>query len=355
MRDNSVSIAKGLAIILMVLGHAQCPELVNKYLVMMRMPLFFFMSGYCFKTKYLDDARGYLWKRVTGIYWPYLKWSLFFLLVHNICFHLNIYSDEYGFEGRVSSLYTPSDFIHRAVSITTKMMKHEQLVGGYWFLKSLFVGSIIFYATMKLLKGHKVGMVLLLLLSLLLAYTNWKIPYFHVGYCEFLAAFYLYCGHLYKNYQLNWHHNTWLNIVFVVIVGIGSVYWPASMLHLPYVKMLPYVVTSIMGLLVIFNISQHVSQCEHSKIKQFLVYVGNYTFNVLTWHFLSMKLVSLMLIAIYDLPIKRLSEFPAIEEYARQGWWVAYFIVGVAIPTIWTYYYHLLKDRFVKSSSTQAQ
>ena len=60
MRDNSISIAKGIAIILMVLGHAQCPELLNRYLSMMRMPLFFFMSGYCFKIKYMDDGRGYL-------------------------------------------------------------------------------------------------------------------------------------------------------------------------------------------------------------------------------------------------------------------------------------------------------
>jgi len=354
MRDNSISIAKGIAIILMVLGHADCPDFINKYLSMMRMPLFFFMSGYCFKIKYLDDERGYLKKRVTGIYWPYLKWSLFFLLIHNICFRLNIYSDEYGFIGRMSSLYTFSDFINHAISIVTKMKDHEQLVGGFWFLKSLFVGSVIFYATMKLLKGSQVGMVLLLLLSLLLVYMNWKIPYFQVGHRECLAAFYLYCGHLYKRYKLNWHHHTWLNIVFVVIVGIGSVYWPASMLRLTFAKMLPYVVTSIMGLLVIFNIGQHLSQCEHSKIKQFLVYVGNYTFNVLTWHFLSMKLVSFMLIAIYGLPIKRLSEFPVIEEYARQGWWIAYLIVGVAVPVIWTYYYHLFKDRLMNCSANKS-
>lgn len=319
----------------------------------MRMPLFFFMSGYCFKIKYLDDERGYLKKRVMGIYLPYLKWSLFFLLIHNVCFRLDIYSDEYGFIGRVSSLYIFSDFINHAISIVTKMTEHEQLLGGYWFLKSLFVGSLIFYGTMKLLKGSKVGMFLLLLLSLLLVYMNWKIPYFHVGHREFLAAFYLYCGHLYKRYQLNWHHNIWMNIVFAVIVGIGSVYWPASMLSLTYVRMLPYVVTSIMGVLVILNIGQHLSQCEHSKIKQFLVYVGNYTFNVLTWHFLSMKLVSLMLIAIYGLPIKRLSEFPVIAEYAKLGWWIAYFVVGVAVPIIWTYYYHLFKDRLMNSSTNK--
>lgn len=62
-----------------------------------------------------------------------------------------------------------------------------------------------------------------------------------------------------------------------------------------------------------------------------IVFIGDHTMEVLTWYFLSMKLVSLMLIATYDLPIKRLSEFPVIEEYTRQGWWIAYLVVGVGI------------------------
>jgi hypothetical protein len=82
-----------------------------------------------------------------------------------------------------------------------------------------------------------------------------------------------------------------------------------------------------------------------------IVFIGDHTMEVLTWHFLSMKLVSLIIITIYHLPIKRLSEFPVIEEYARQGWWIAYLIVGVAIPVVWTYYYHLFKDRLTKCSS----
>ena len=143
MRDNSVTIAKGIAIMLMVLGHAECPSYLNTYLGMLRMPLFFFMSGYCFKEKYLDDARSYLKKRVTGIYWPYLKWSLFFLLIHNICFYTNIYSDEYGFLGKTSVLYSSPDFLSHAISIVTKMSGHEQLVGSevivYWLHHLLYL------------------------------------------------------------------------------------------------------------------------------------------------------------------------------------------------------------------------
>jgi len=101
----------------------------------------------------------------------------------------------------------------------------------------------------------------------------------------------------------------------------------------------------------ILTIVQWLSRKAENKSVKCIVFIGDHTIEVLTWLFLSMKLVSLMLIVIYNLPIKRLSEFPVIEEYTRQGWWIAYLIVGVAIPVIWTYYYHLFKDRLTKCSS----
>ena len=53
MRDDKVTIAKGIGILLMVAAHAGIPDMVNRFIVMFHMPLFFFMSGYCFKEKYL--------------------------------------------------------------------------------------------------------------------------------------------------------------------------------------------------------------------------------------------------------------------------------------------------------------
>lgn len=63
-------------------------------------------------------------------------------------------------------------------------------------------------------------------------------------------------------------------------------------------------------------------------------FVGDRTIDVLTWHFLSFKLISIIIISYYSLPKAQLGEFPVIEEYAYQGWWIAYVIVGVLIPLI---------------------
>ena len=125
------------------------------------MPLFFFFSGYCFKTAYLDNPKGFLLKRIYSVYWPYVKWSILFLLCHNLFFNLNIYNGEYGFRGSASHLYSLSEFASRGFDILTRMSGHEQLLGGYWFMKSMLFGSIIFFETVYACKKiHRCSMVM---------------------------------------------------------------------------------------------------------------------------------------------------------------------------------------------------
>lgn len=318
---------------------------------MLVVPTFFFMSGYCFKDKYLDDALAFIKKRFTGIYWPYLKWSLLFLLLHNVFYHLHIYSDEYGYGGKTSVFYTSSDFVRKAISIATKMQGHEQLLGAYWFMKLLFVGPFIFYIALKVLKSKAWGALLLLALSVLLSTLDWKLYYFNIGTREFYAAFFLYIGYLYKKHQFDFHQRPWIWCLGVIMLVVGTQLWFTTMHDYDYWKILPHAFTVISATLTLLCFSQYLARKVENKSVKCMVFIGDHTMEVLTWHFLSMKLVSLIIITIYHLPIKRLSEFPVIEEYARQGWWIAYLIVGVAIPVVWTYYYHLFKDRLTKCSS----
>jgi fucose 4-O-acetylase-like acetyltransferase len=255
MRDYSVTITKGIAIILMVMGHARCPEFINNYLGMMRMPIFFMMSGYCFKDKYLFDAKSYSLKRVTGIYLPYIKWSLFFLLFHNIFFRCNIINGIYGFRGNVSALYSGRDFLIHAERIIMTMSGEESMVGGFWFLKSLFVGSFIFYFTRKYIKNSIFAYFVLLALTTILSYLQIQIPHFGIGSRDFFAASFIMFGHLYKQKGWKWEYNIGGNVFSLVLIGIGTLLWKTSMLSYEYWQVIPYAFTSILGCSVIFHIS----------------------------------------------------------------------------------------------------
>ena len=74
-RDNSVTIAKAIEIILMVLGHSGSSRYVDNYIFMFHMPVFYFMSGYCFKESHLNNARTFITKRIKGAWLPYIKWG----------------------------------------------------------------------------------------------------------------------------------------------------------------------------------------------------------------------------------------------------------------------------------------
>ncbi len=47
-RNNAIDIAKGFGIILMVIGHAEMPGILNRSIYLFHMPLFFIAAGYFF-------------------------------------------------------------------------------------------------------------------------------------------------------------------------------------------------------------------------------------------------------------------------------------------------------------------
>lgn len=139
------------------------------------------------------------------------------------------------------------------------------------------------------------------------------------------------------------HSITIAKAIAIILVVMAHSRCPVLLQNWLCMFVMPYYVSAILLTLTVFHLSEWIAKNKNCVIS-FLIFTGDHTMDILTWHLLSLKLVSLLLIALYGLPIKQLSEFPVIEEYARQGWWVLYLCIGVGIPIIGTYYYHRLKD-----------
>ena len=334
-RDSCVSMAKGIAIVLMVLAHARFSHYGGVYINMFHMPLFFFMSGYCFKEAYLDDFLTFSKKRIQRAYWPYVKWSLLFLLLHNVFFALNIYNNEFGFRGVTSQLYTVKDFLTRSLLIIGSMSGEEQLLGGYWFLHSYFFAAFISFFTMVLFKNHLqyivVGGAFLLIASLVCSMLGLRIPYY-IEPREILASAFIVTGFAYKRSGWRLEEKPIVILIGAIIVAIGVKYWPCNMLSLSWQRIVPYYLSSLAGILMVFGFCKFI--CGFKMMAKAWSYVGDRTLDILTWHFLSFKVVSLVIISVYGITISRLSEFPVIEEYAYRGWWVLYLFVGVLVPLL---------------------
>ena len=150
--DDSISICKGLAIILMVVGHAEAPSALTGFIYEFHMPLFFITAGYFFNLKYLNDEATFVKRRLRGLYVPFVKWSLFFLAIHNLMFQLGILNECYGNSaGGVTHPYTWHQIQQNAWSIVFSMGGYDEfLAGAFWFFRALLVASILFLAAYKL-------------------------------------------------------------------------------------------------------------------------------------------------------------------------------------------------------------
>lgn len=332
-RDDSIDIAKGLAILLLVLSHSQFSDYGVAFINMMHMPLFFFFSGYCFKEKYLEDFPAFIHQRIKGLYVPFVKWSLFFLILHNTFYHLNIYNNYFGFRGECSHLLNFNEFIVNALRIVFTMNGNGLLLGGYWFLKALFITSIICFIFIKIL-GTKVKYVIPLFIAFSIILTCDEVEYLILrlyGRCSLATAVFL-TGYCYNKSGAKYECNPIIIPVSLCLCLIGAYYYPMKMGD-PRGAMINYIlyfITAVMGVLMLFSISKLIEKTR--LLKSFFVFTGKNTMTVLTWHLLCFKIVSLIIIKIYDYPIIHLAEFPVMEYQTDLGWWLLYLIAGFGIP-----------------------
>lgn len=356
MRNKNVTYTKAIGIMLMVLGHCGCAiPYAKQTLYMFHMPLFFFLSGYCFKYNHLDNPGLFLWKRIKGLYWPFIKWGLIFLVLHNVFYNLHIYDDEYGFRNKGSHLYDLEEFAIKAYQVL-KMCHIEELLGGFWFLNALFFGSIIAFIFLHISSrfdkksycNKKILYIIMLGVSLLavilLDRTHFLIPWLHLGAQPFLATTFFLSGQAFKEFRIK-KFNLCLGVISFIFVFVGGFFWRVQTAEkfYPNSKILPYILTAILGIWCIYSLPW---EKLRNHIAAFLLFVGNKTLIILTWHFLSFKLVSLIIIFIYNLSIERLAEFPHISEYADQGWWIVYFVTGVGLPLLFVFIINTTKFVF---------
>ena len=339
---------KAIGIILMVLGHAMVwGTPVCNVIYTFHMPLFFLMSGYCFKEKYLWDAKQFVIRKLKGIYVPYVAFSLIFLALHNVFTQIYIYDAGW--------IYGWKDFAWQASRIVTRMSSSEYLLAPFWFLKELFWGNLIFYATLKLVKRKKelksermkgfgaewITAIGLLVLAELACIVHFRVPYFTITSTTIYAAFFVAVGFLWKKSEIDidkwWIWMIGLAAVTMEVVFIGG----TAVNDRTPVTMLYYTMPAILGTMVVFNMSKHIDKVLSGLGKKFMLFMGNHTIFIVALHFLMFRLVSYCYIQMRGLPIERLLDFPTMRELAASERGVlAYTVAAVLIPLgleyVWT-------------------
>ena len=342
MYNEAINYLKGIGIILMVMAHSHAPQICRDVISLFHMPLFFWASGYCFKEEYVNRFGSFAKKRIVGIYWPYVKWTLFFILLHNTLFSCNI----------LDSFYSLGEIKTRCLEALKMLVFDEQLLGGYWFLKSLFWGSFIFYASIWIVQkmkftenyrllAHFTTGAILLTLSALLSFKYKEFTILRISSWDFHAAFFIWCGYACRLGEPNLKKRTSLFIIAaILLLALGINFWRGSMTDISFSRFFPFTITALLCTITTFSLCTTLHNKMNMnfyllKIGKILGFTGRNTLTILTWHFLSFKVVSYALIRINDLPITSLAEYPVLRQFDDTCYmWVFYLSAGIVIPLL---------------------
>ncbi len=349
MRETKFTILKAVAIILVVLSRSGIPGWLNHFLFIFHVPAFFLCAGYFFHTKYATDDRTFVVHRIKGLYWPFVRWSVFFLIVHNLFFHLGILSETYGnASGGVLHPYTWSQFGQNLWNVVTNMSGYDSfLCGTFWFFRALFIASLAFLVLFKLfgkserLKGNvQRGWAILLFTTVMLLWKEscgLKITGVSGGgYRELMGLWFMAAGFLLRQYDVC-AKLTWKVAVpsLFVFIAFGT-WWPSLMeINPDMTHMLRLPLPAVASFLAVLYASTFIDR-KSKYIKRALVYIGDRTLYVFAFHLLAFKIVSALKVGVYGLPWEAIGGHPYVQQPANNVWFVLlYLIVGVGLPLLW--------------------
>lgn len=332
-KNNYIATVKALGIILMVIGHSGCPEILNHFLYSFHMPLFFICSGYFFQEIYdKKTLKAFCLKRIKKLYLPYIKWSLSFIALHNIFLHFNIYNNLTN-----SITYTFHDYLKQIVKAVI-MTDYELLIRPFWFIKELLFTSLII-AIISLCRNHIFPTVsngkifiIMFIITLISKYQNITLPI--IGNCSvlFFSSVYFYAGILYRKYESIVPTTGYMTIATLSISLIGSLFFVGvmDMRYTTTSNLTPYFILSVSGIIFTFNISKKI---DKMPISTYLYYIGNHTLPILALNLLALKVGNFLKIWIFNLPIEMLSSYTIIYDFNSYFWGI-YSFIGISIPLI---------------------
>lgn len=209
-RIGYIDMAKGLAIILVIVGHSSfVPPLAKMMLYIFHIPLFFFLSGFTLNVKKYETFSGYFLNKWKSLVVPFFLLNIFVFL-----FQLFVmYPDQ------VLS-FNILQFIKQLL-ISDRLHIYFQL----WFLNVLFLAHVFSYFILK--RGWNLGQWMIIILSLfVLVYLGQKIyekEYYLIWNIDLVpvAMIFILLGVWTKN---NLHRlEKYFSVYFLPVVGVLTV------------------------------------------------------------------------------------------------------------------------------------
>ncbi len=353
MRTPSFTILKAIAIILVVIAHSAAPAYLSNFAYMVGVPAFFVLSGYFFKLDNLDNTSDFVIRRTKTLYLPFIKWGVFFLILHNLFFEVGFLSESYGnAQGGVTHPYNWIQAAQHLWSMVFNMSGYDPFMAGtFWFFRALFLANIafifLFKATRRLgkLKTSTLQVVSVIVLAFLLALWQASMG-LHItgvaqgGYRELMGIVLLGIGFLLRRADETPDSSIWHNPIIMlaassVVLMILTFVYPISMAAKPG-SVLSVPILTIAGTAAFIwlrGLSEFILQLPE-KYTQWLQFTGENSLYIFVFHLLAFKVASIIKVGVYQLDWAMVGGHPVVQHELGDGFWLLYIFVGVVLPIL---------------------
>lgn len=353
MRTPSFTILKAIAIILVVIAHSAAPAYLSNFAYMVGVPAFFVLSGYFFKLDNLDNTSDFVIRRTKTLYLPFIKWGVFFLILHNLFFEVGFLSESYGnAQGGVTHPYNWTQAAQHLWSMVFNMSGYDSfMAGAFWFFRALFLANIafifLFKATRQLgkFKTSTLQVVSVIVLAFLLALWQASMG-LHItgvaqgGYRELMGIVLLGIGYLLRRADETPDSSIWHNPIIMlaassVVLMILTFVYPISMAAKPgSVLSVPILtVAGTAAFIWLRGLSEFILQLPE-KYTQWLQFTGENSLYIFVFHLLAFKVASMIKVGVYQLDWAMVGGHPVVQHELGDGFWLLYIFVGVILPIL---------------------
>ncbi|OKY97752.1 acyltransferase family protein [Bacteroides sp. 44_46] len=325
-RNEVFDLARGIAIILVVIGHSGCPEYLRNFIYLFHMPVFYTFSGYFFNSKKNIQVFSFIKRKIDSLYKPFVIYSFVFLLFTNIFYKSHIISKSISLE----------DF--QKLGIHILIFKNSIPLLPFWFLRSLFIINVIFLFEYTFMLRRKYDARILMIINLILFFIG---SYFCMNGThlplelqrEFILLLFFTFGFYLKMIPsiLKIDNNLYL-IIRILILLVCPFFAKIDLAYSIIFNPIVLIVCSFCGITLLLDFCNFLKQCKQLVItKKILCLCGKHSLAIFALHFISFKIVSQIIINIKHLDINLLTSFPTIKDISPY-WWIFYTIIGVLTP-----------------------
>lgn len=259
-RIEWIDVAKGICIVLMVVGHTRLPSIISNWIWSFHMPFFFFISGMTFKVGNYKSLNFFLYRKLRTLLVPFFVFSILVI--------------------GISGSYEVNTFKDRFL---------EVLVHGWggialWFVPILFLAELLYYIFYHLLSRNKKFFVVILIVFAYLSYwlsevhllLPWAIS------SVFLAVSFLGLGNKLADFILNvWTDKSvkkTFSFLFIsfCIGGLIAQFYHLDMCYNIITSLIPVYIGAILGILFIIQLSMLLTKYMEYTVLKPLFYIFSY-------------------------------------------------------------------------------